>query len=85
MINFSLYGIFIGALAFLLWGREIFQFRRLRQILVATFIALAIGFPTIVTYYVGSRQDQTHIYGAEHNMWWGASLNSLFILRFSTR
>jgi hypothetical protein len=79
MVNFALYGIFIGALAFLLWGREIFRAHRLRQILVAALIALAIGLPTIAPYYVGSRQDQTHIYGAEHNMWWGASLNSLFI------
>ncbi|MGB9880223.1 MAG: hypothetical protein ACPLRM_05630, partial [Anaerolineae bacterium] len=79
MINFALYGIFIGGLAFLLWGREIFRIHRLRQILVAALIALVIGLPTIVPYYVGHRQDQTHVFGAEHNMWWGASLNSLFV------
>lgn len=79
MINFSLYGVFIGALAFLLWGRHIFQPRRIVQIIMAGLIALVLSSPTIGLYIAGSWADHTHIYGAEHNMWWGASLNSFFI------
>jgi len=79
MINFSLYGVFIGVLAFLLWGRQIFQPRRLGQIIIAGLIALILGLPTIGMYAVGTWEDHTRIHGAEHNMWWGASLNSLFI------
>lgn len=79
MINFALYGIFIGALAFTLLGVQALRVHRLRQIMVAGLIAFVIGLPTILLYMWGSQQDQTHFYGIEHNMWWGASLNSLFV------
>ena len=79
MINFHLYGAFIGALSFALWGREIFRLERIRQGVIAASVALLIGSLVIALYILGSQQDHTRIFGAEHNMWWGASLNSLFV------
>ncbi len=79
MINFQLYGSFIGALAFVFWGRRIFRAKYIRQAVIAALTAFVLGLPVMALYLLGSRADQTHYFGIEHNMWWGASLNSLFI------
>ncbi|MDW8064566.1 MAG: hypothetical protein RMK32_02905 [Anaerolineae bacterium] len=77
IINFALYGIFIGAVLFLLWGPQIF--RRIPQAILIGFLAVGIGLPTILLYWWGTQQDHTHIFGIGHNVWWGASLNSFSI------
>ena len=78
-INFALYGILMPALVFILWGRHLLCLKRLRQATLAAIIAITFALPTIVPYVLGTYQDHTHIHGVEHNLWWGASLNSLFI------
>lgn len=77
MINFALYGVFIGAFVFLLWGCQIF--RRISQVVLIGLMAMVIGLPTILLYWWGAQQDHIHVFGAGHNLWWGASLNSLFV------
>ncbi len=79
MINLALYGALIGAVAFVLWGCQVFHFRRMKQGVSACLVALVVALPTIVLYLWGSRQDHIHAHGVEHNAWWGASLNSLFV------
>ena len=77
MLNFCLYGVFIGATVFSLWGSKLFRLQWLKRAVIAGLIAIVIGLPTLVPYLVGRQQDHPHFYGIEHNMWWGASLNSL--------
>lgn len=77
IINFSLYGIFMGALTFLLWGKALF--RRIPQMIIAGLVAILIGFPAIFLRWSGSQQDYTRVFVAADSIWWGASLNSLFI------
>lgn len=77
IINFSLYGIFIGATLFLLlWGCRIF--REIPRVMLVGFIAIMVSLPTILLYKQGASKDQTHVFGIRHNVWWGASLNSIF-------
>jgi len=78
-INIILYGVFLGALVFSLWGRQLLSMKRLRQAVLAAIVAAIVALPTIVPCVLGTYRDRTHTYGIEHNLWWGASLNSLFI------
>lgn len=79
MINFSLYSIFLGGLVFILLGKNLFNVKCIRQVIVVGMIALAIASPTIVLYWIGSSADQAQHYGIAHDLVWGASLNSLFV------
>jgi len=78
-INFSLYGIFMGALVFVGMGPRLLSSKRILRIMLVTIIALTFASPTILLYVLGVHQNHLHIHGVEHNLWWGASLNSLFI------
>jgi len=79
IINFSLYGIFLGGLVFTLWGRELIRPQRIGQAIVAAGVALLAGAPATLLYMVGSQQDQVKLFGITHNLYWGASLNSLIV------
>ncbi|GIV89342.1 MAG: hypothetical protein KatS3mg055_1860 [Chloroflexus sp.] len=79
MIHFALYGIFIGGLTLLIWGRQLLRPHRLGQVLIVGSIAFLTGLPVIGLYVVGTRADHTYVYGAENNAYWGASLNSLLV------
>jgi len=79
MINFALYGIFLGAVVFTIWGYRLLKLRWVGYLLLAASIALLFSLPTTAFYAWGSHQDHIHLFGVEHNMWWGASLNSLII------
>jgi len=79
MIDLSLYGVFLGAVVFTAWGHRLLKLRWIGYLLIAASIALVLSLPTIALYAWGSQQDHIHPFGVEHNMWWGASLNSLAI------
>ncbi|MCS7285766.1 MAG: hypothetical protein NZ653_01305 [Anaerolineae bacterium] len=79
MVNFVLYGIFMGAMVFALWGSQIFQLKRLKQAFITAIIACLVASPVLVLQIIGRWQDNTLFFGLDHNVYWGASLNSLFI------
>ncbi len=78
MINFALYSLFIGAMVFALWGLQIFQKKRLKQFLMSALIACVLASPVLALQFTGRQQDKTLFFGVDHNVYWGASLNSLF-------
>lgn len=77
IIDFSLYGVFWGAAIFVIWGRQLLKRRWFGYFALATGIAFLASFPVTASYAWGSQLDHLHSFGVEHNMWWGASLNSL--------
>lgn len=79
MIDFLLYGIFIGGLVFLLLGPDLFKRRVLRGVLLAAGIALALGSLSIIPYVIGQSADGSMSFGVGHILHWGASVNSLVI------
>ena len=83
MINFSLYGSFIGGMAFALLGGRLFRLRWVKNVLIIASIALLTSSPVTLAYWLGMHRTSVHYYGIEHNLYWGASLNSLFIPSFS--
>ncbi len=82
MTNFSLYGFFIGGLAFALLGSRLFRLGWVKNVLIITSIALLTSSPVTLPYWLGMHRASVHYYGIEHNLYWGASLNSLFIPSF---
>jgi len=70
-INFSLYGIFMGAIFFVLWGSRLLSLKRLLQVISAAVIAMTLSLISIVPYVISIRQDALHVHGVEHNLWWG--------------
>lgn len=78
MINFALYSLFIGAMVFVLWGFRVFQRKRLKQMLMSAVVACIFALPVLALQFVGRQQDNTLFFGLDHNVYWGASLNSLF-------
>jgi len=79
MINFSFYGLFVGAMELALLGSLLFRFRWLKHGIAIALIALLVSSPAIVAYWLGAKGSHAHYYGIEHNLHWGASLNSLFV------
>ncbi len=79
MIHWTLYGIFLGAALFAVWGRFIFRPEGIRRGLWIAIIALIIGLPVIGLYAWGQAQDQTRFFSAEDDVMWSASLNSLSV------
>lgn len=79
MINFSLYYVFTGIFALVIWADRFFHLKWIKRGIGLSIIALLLSFPTIIPYLLGTQQDNAHFYGIEHNLHWGASINSLFI------
>jgi len=79
MINFSFYGLFVGAMEFTILGNLLFHSKWIKHSIAIALIALLVSSPAIVTYGFGAKEGHAHYYGIEHNLHWGASLNSLFI------
>ena len=79
MICFSLYSVFLGALAFALWARQLFTVRRLKQAAAIGALAFAVGIPTVIVFLAGSRADSLARISGQELYSWGASLNSLAI------
>jgi hypothetical protein len=77
MINFSYYSIFLGAVAFAIWGKQFFRLRYLKQAAVIAFIAVLLSAPTLILYEIGSRQDDAKPWTISGVQIWGASLNGL--------
>ncbi len=77
MVNFSYYSIFLGAIPFAVWGRQLFSRRRLSQVIAIALIAAFISAPTLILYEVGNRQDHLVSWDINGLQIWGASLNSL--------
>lgn len=48
MVNFSYYSIFLGAIAFAIWGRHLFNARRLKQAIAIAFVAAILSAPTLI-------------------------------------
>lgn len=79
MINFALYSLFIGVIVFALWGFQVLQIKRLKQALSSAFIACLFALPVLGLQIAGRWQDNTLVFGFDHNVYWGASLNSVFV------
>ncbi len=79
MINFSLYSLFFGAVAFLIWGPQLFRLVRIKQALLIAGIALGLATPLIILYLSASRTGLSDPLGLASLTTWGASINSLFI------
>ncbi len=77
MVNFSLYGVFLGGLVFILWGRKLLRWSR--YVILAGAIALVIGLPSIIPFVLGIHQTPAHYHSARRLMLWGSSLNGLFV------
>jgi hypothetical protein len=80
MIHFSLYSLFLGAIGFVLWGRELLNLARLRQMCMIVAVALFVASPLLWLYWTGSQADRTVDYGISHVLRWSASANALFNL-----
>jgi hypothetical protein len=78
MVNFSYYSIFLGAIAFAIWGRHLFSARRLKQAIAIAFVAAILSAPTLILYQIGSRQDKSQAWSIRDVEIWGVSPNSLF-------
>ena len=79
MISFSLYSVFLGAVGFAIWGRQLFTWRRFKQAGTIAAVALIVGAPTMVLYTIGSRADAMTNFSGRELVSWSASLNSLAI------
>ncbi len=79
MIHFTLYSVFIGAAVFALWGFKIFNLKRIKQVIASAVIACLFALPVLGLQLAGRLQDNTLFFGFDHNVYWGASLNSLFL------
>ncbi len=81
LINFSLYGIFMGPLLFLLLGTSLFKFKRpfWYQLPVAGVVALVGGLPTIWPYYEGARAFNFTLLNMYQLAELSTSVNSLFL------
>jgi hypothetical protein len=77
MISFSLYTVFLGAVAFAIWGRKLFTIRSIKRAAAIAAVALAIGSPTMILYAAGSRADSMKRVSGGEMISWSASLNSL--------
>jgi len=77
MICSSLYGVFLGGLCFLIWGREIFRWKRIRQAGSTALVALGVGLPVILLHWDATCENGVIPLGLEHVLHWGASVNSL--------
>ena len=77
IINFSLYGIFFGALIFIVLGECLLNPKVIKFILVMIGIALLMGSISIIPYIMGNLVDQPGSFGISHVIHWGASANSL--------
>lgn len=79
MISFSLYSVFLGAVAFAIWGRELFTIRSIKRAGATAAIAVVVGAPTMILYAVGSRADAMCSVSGQELISWSANLNSLSI------
>lgn len=77
MINFSLYSWFLGALVFLMWGKDLWSKAGVLRLLQILGVALCLGGPVTALYYLGAQRDGTVTFDAFHLLSWGASVNSL--------
>src|SRR5262245_50425590 len=77
MISFSLYSVFLGAVGFAIWGRQLLMKVRLKQALAVAALALIVGGPTLVVYEIGKHADEMENFSAAELVSWSASLNSL--------
>lgn len=79
MTIFSFYGFFAGLILFVLWGGKLFTIRGVKSGVSIILMALLLSLPTILIFWFSMQEGRVHYYGIEHNLHWGASLNSLFI------
>jgi len=79
MINFALYGVFLGALAFAIWGRELFTWRRVKQAVRIAVVAFLVGGPLLILYSIGMRADRMVDFSSSELLRWSASLNAVAI------
>jgi hypothetical protein len=77
MIDFSLYGVFLGGAMLLLWGRGLLSWTGIRRALAVCCVAALAGCLTIVPYALSIRQDPPVPIGISQSGKYGASLNSL--------
>ena len=79
MLHASLYALFLGAVAFTLWGRDLLRGRRLWQAVQTAGLALVVGSPIFLLYIDASLRAQTVPASLSQIYDLSANLNGLFV------